>query len=77
MLKTIPQPYLVRHIVLLNDNVVKTFSHLATRPGKRFLIFGDDGEDDKANDGDASFEEGEDEGEVNEDASGGENDEVK
>ena len=28
------KPYLVGHSVLLNDNVVKTFSHLATGPGK-------------------------------------------
>ena len=33
------KPHLVGHSVLLNDNVVKTFSHLATGPGKSFYCW--------------------------------------
>ena len=34
--RVLEKPHLVGHSVLLNNNVVKTFSHLATGPGKSF-----------------------------------------
>ena len=47
--------HLVRHSVLLNDYVVKTFSHLATRPGHNHLLSssGDCGDGGYEIDGDA------------------------
>ena len=39
MLNIMPQYHLVGHIVLLNYYVVKTFSHLATRPGKKITLW--------------------------------------
>ena len=39
MLNIMPPYHLVGHIVLLNYYVVKTFSHLATRPGKKITIW--------------------------------------
>ena len=51
--------HLVRHIVFLNNYVVKTFSHLATRPGHNHLLSssGDCGDEGDGGDGGVGGEE--------------------